>query len=232
VILELSGIVEDPYRLEEDEEHFKRIQEDVRSECTRFGRVKSMHIPLPNAVERALENKEKLFEKHFIQGTSKTKKKNLFKKSALVKTLFLQTDHSLTNVQDKAITQLLSVTPSDKCISKMPAPITPSVTYEKTKLLCPSASIKSPNEQGVGLGKVFIEFTRPDIARMAACNFCTRTFEGRPVTVQFYSLKLYQKNFKKGLVPVTKDEIIQLALDTQEKLMLSQSKLFLEAELR
>merc|ERR1712187_254747 len=78
----------------------------------------------------------------------------------------------------------------------------------------------------LGLGKVFIEFNRPDTAIFAQSNFTNRSFEGRMVTIRFYSLKSYQKNFLKGITTGTNDEKIQLSLKTQEKLMFSDVKLF------
>jgi len=73
---------------------------------------------------------------------------------------------------------------------------------------------------------------RPDVARNAAHCFINRTFEGRSVTIRFYPLKMYQRYFHKGLSPKTKDEKIQLALDTEERLMLSNAKLFQGIQLR
>lgn len=59
----------------------------------------------------------------------------------------------------------------------------------------------------VGLGKVFVEFTRPEVASEAAYHFWGREFDGRPLTVRYYPLKWYQKNFRKGLVPVRTESL-------------------------
>jgi len=82
------------------------------------------------------------------------------------------------------------------------------------------------NHNLLGLGKVFIEFTRLDTATTVLNNFKNRIFEGRTITVRFYSLKSYQRIFLKRTTPVTYDEKIQLSLKTQERLMFSNVKLF------
>jgi len=83
-----------------------------------------------------------------------------------------------------------------------------------------------------GQGKVYIEFTRSEVSRIVAHHFHKRKFEGRVILCRFYPLKWYQKQYQKGLTPISESEKIQLALETQEKLMLSDNKLFPNDNLR
>jgi len=77
-----------------------------------------------------------------------------------------------------------------------------------------------------GLGRIFVEFTRAEVACKAAYAFQNLTFDHYPINVRFYPKKCYQKNFRKGLAASSQDEKIQLALNTQQNLNSSDVKLF------
>ncbi|GBG63711.1 hypothetical protein CBR_g39253 [Chara braunii] len=61
----------------------------------------------------------------------------------------------------------------------------------------PLAAEKVDDELGVG--KVFVEFTREESARKAAHALQGRLYGGRKVSVAYFPLELYQKQFRKGL---------------------------------
>jgi hypothetical protein len=197
-ILELSGIIEDPKSIGDDD-YLKHLEKDVKAECSRFGRVKSFHI-----ICIFIASKE-LHDESYV---------SIFKK--MIHLDNKNSCHNHTNPPNE--------------VKFLPS--TSSEIMDKNSHLTQNIKKKIKICKYKGIGNIFIEFTRPEITNLAICNFSRRMFEGRDISTRFYPIKWYQRQFGKGLVPISRREKIRLALETQEKLTLSDAKLFPDADLR
>ncbi|CAG9464316.1 unnamed protein product [Pedinophyceae sp. YPF-701] len=88
----------------------------------------------------------------------------------------------------------------------------PLSCFEKPRVLL------APDGRASGLGKVYIEFARPESATECAVQLHGRKFNGRIMRVRYFPLKTYQRWFRKGLVPTTNAEKQAMAMAVQEKL--------------
>eukprot|EP00249_Psilotum_nudum_P015473 c25344_g2_i1 orf=181-1392(-) len=68
------------------------------------------------------------------------------------------------------------------------------------------------------VGMVYVEFSREECACQAAHNLHGRMYADRKIVAHYFPLKLYQKRFRKGLVPQTIEEKQALALAAHEHL--------------
>jgi RNA recognition motif-containing protein len=202
-ILELSGIIDHPITLKDDD-YFKCVEADVKTECSQLGRVKSMQI---SQMKKTFFSKR--IDKNISTTTLEAHLQHSWKTSSTSPSMI---ESSLKNFM-KPIKSILSLEQILTNKSKIEIQKTNStnITYKK---------------EFYGQGKVYMEFTRPEVSRIAAHHFHKRTFEGRVILCRFYPLKWYQKQYQKGLSPMCESEKIQLALETQEKLMLNENKLF------
>merc|ERR1711976_434576 len=235
-ILELSGIIDDP-TVVDDDEYFNHVEHDIRAECSQIGRVKSIHLPRLRYTKASTSS---IDEEDLIHMTQNQMEFSKDAKNAL----FPLTPSNFLKPNSKQIDRKSVV--EDSCSG---LPDYESNTFKTEKLQDESEQKnttsdakkinqimkrkdRSKSKKTIGIGKVFIEFTLPEVTCMASHNLHNRIFEGRIILTRYYPFKKYQRYFNKGLTPVTSKEKIQLSLDTQEKLMLSDAKLFPNVNLR
>jgi splicing factor U2AF subunit len=233
-ILELSGIVEDPHFIN-DIGCFDHIENDIRIECSHIGRVKSIHLPRERSrkTHSIITNRDE--SKSISQNIADHNiniSENLKNSVSAMKTNFLQQDYKPTvDILCSGSTFIKSTALRIEKQQRKSVQTNSTFSANGIKHNFKNGHGNRYNKT-FGFGKIFIEFTRPEVTRVASHNFHNRIFEGRPILTRFYPLKNYQKCFGKGLISATIEEKIQLAIHTQGKLMLSESKLFPNVDLR
>jgi hypothetical protein len=202
-VLEISGVVEDPKALAE-KNYFMNVTHDIKIECAQFGRIKSIHIP-------CLRLDSRIIKKTITNSLSKKNYNSLSKEVDEIQS-------GLGKAKSCLVKSKSEIEDTRKHIHLLKEKIVDCRSEKITKLH--------------GIGKVFVEFTRPEIARGALYSLNKRVFEGRFIAVRYFPLRWYQKRYHKGLVPVSNREKIHLSLVTQQKLMLSDVKCFPGVDLR
>eukprot|EP00746_Dinoflagellata_sp_MGD_P157819 gnl/MRDRNA2_/MRDRNA2_86327_c0_seq2.p1 gnl/MRDRNA2_/MRDRNA2_86327_c0~~gnl/MRDRNA2_/MRDRNA2_86327_c0_seq2.p1 ORF type:complete len:245 (+),score=7.16 gnl/MRDRNA2_/MRDRNA2_86327_c0_seq2:612-1346(+) len=155
--------------LAEEEDKLQLIGGIFEKECSRFGRIQSLHIP-------------RYSDSGINKGKRKKAKIHVMKK---IKRSVIVGENILT-----------------------------------------SNNVRTVTAKNILLGEILVQFTRNIIAQVAIHSINRQKFLGRRMFCRFFSIAKYRSIYGKGLVPLTKNDTVQLALDTREKLLASDVKLF------